>query len=182
MFGRKKRSRLQDIRTMNQLFPAADAVAATDGERDAGAEHLLIAAFDLDSGSARRCFERVGADPDQFRQAVRAQHADALRAVGIRPIDDEALDSRLPPPVLDTRPHRGSPSGHELFRKVVALVRKERSQLYGAYFVLVAAETEHGTTARALRHMSVDPTELAAAARVEIDLLNADGAMGEELS
>jgi hypothetical protein len=57
---------------------------------------------------------------------------------------------------------------------VVPLVRKERSQLYGAYFVLAAAETEHGTTARALRHMNVDLTALAAAARSEIDALNMD--------
>ncbi len=172
MFGRRKRSRIQDLRTMNQLFPSADAAAAADGKREAGAEHLLIAALDLDTGSARRCFERVGADPDQFRESVRAQHAAAVRAVGMRPIDDDILDQYLPPPTADTGPHRGSASGHELFRKVVALVRKERSQLYGAYFVLVAAETEHGTTARALRHMHLDPTALAAAARHEIQLLN----------
>ena len=54
-------------------------------------------------------------------------------------------------------------------------MRKERSQLYGAYFVLVAAETEHGTTARALRQMGLDPVALAAAARaeVEVEVLNA---------
>jgi ATP-dependent Clp protease ATP-binding subunit ClpA len=174
MFGRKKRSRLHDIRIMNQLFPAADALAEADGARGAGAEHLLIAALDLDTGSARRAFERVGADPDQFREAVRTQHADAMRAVGVQPINDVMLDRHIPPPVPDNRPHRGSPSGHELFRKVVPLVRKERSQLYGAYFVLAAAETEHGTTARALRHMNVDLTALAAAARSEIDALNMD--------
>lgn len=93
----------------------------------------------------------------------------------MRPINDDVLDQHLPPPVPDTGPHRGSPSGHELFRRVVKLVRNERSQLYGAYFVLVAAETEHGTTARALRQMNVDPTALAAAARTEIDLLNTGG-------
>ena len=175
MFGRKKRSRIHDIRIMNQLFPAADAIAAADGERDAGAEHLLIAALDLDTGSARRVFERVSADADQFQNAVRAQHAHALQAVGMQPIDDDRLDRHIPPPAADTGLHRGSPSGHELFRKVVALVRKERSQLYGAYFVLVAAETKFGTTARALRQMNVDHMELAAAARAEIDLLNADG-------
>jgi hypothetical protein len=38
--------------------------------------------------------------------------------------------------------------------------------------VLVAAETEHGTTARALRQMNVDPLALAVAARTEIDVLN----------
>ncbi len=172
MLRRAKRSRMQDIRIMNELFPAADAAAAADGEQNAGAEHLLIAAMDLDTGSARRAFERVGADPDQFQAATRAQHENALRSVGIRPLDEDVLDRHLPPPVPDSGPRRGSPSSHELFRNVVKLVRKERSQLYGAYFVLVAAKTERGTTARALRHMGVDPTELEAAARAEIDELN----------
>ncbi len=49
IFKRKGRSRLEDIRIMNELFPAADAIAAADGEPDAGAEHLLIAALDLDT-------------------------------------------------------------------------------------------------------------------------------------
>ena len=172
IFKRKKRSRIQDIRIMNELFPAADAIARADGEEDAGAEHLLIAAFELDSGSARRCFERVGADPEDFRGAVRAQHAEAMRAVGMRPLNDDILDQHLPEPVLEPGIHRGSPSGHEMFRRVVKLVRAERSQLYGAYFVLVAAQTEHGTTARALRHMGIDTSALATAARDEIDAIN----------
>ena len=171
MLGRKKRSRIEDIRIMNQLFPATDAIAEADGGATARAEHLLIATFDLDTGSARRAFKRVGADPDRFRRAIREQHADAVRAVGMRPMNDDMLDRHIPPPAGD-RLHHGSPSSHDLFRSVVKLVRSERSQLYGAYFVLVAAQTERGTTARALQHMNVDPTELAAAARTEIDLLN----------
>lgn len=172
IWRRKGRSPVQDIRIMNELFPAADRLAAEDGESEAGAEYLLMAAFDLDTGSARRAFERVGATPDEFRAAVRAQHAEALQSVGIRPLDDDALDRHVPPAIPQTGPVRGTPSGHQLFRKIVKLVRKDRSQLYGAYFVLVAAQTEHGTTARALRHMGIDPVELAAAARAEIDLLN----------
>ena len=37
---------------------------------------------------------------------------------------------------------------------------------------VAAVKTELGTTARALRHMGVDPTTLALAARAEIDRLN----------
>ncbi|MGH1489124.1 MAG: Clp protease N-terminal domain-containing protein [Acidimicrobiales bacterium] len=173
---KKPRSRLQDIRIMNELFPAADALAAEDGEHEAGAEYLLLAAFDLDDGSARRAFERAGADPDAFRDAVKAQHAEALRSVGIRPMDDDLLDHHIPPAGKQSGLHRGAPSGHELFRQVVKLVRSERSQLHGAYFVLVAAQTNHGTTARTLRHMNIDADELAAAARAEIDLVNSTSA------
>ncbi len=102
---------------------------------------------------------------------VRAQHADALRSVGIRPIDDDVLDRHSAPPVVDNRPKAALRQPTEMFRKVVKVVRKDRSQLYGAYFVLVAAQTEHGTIARALDHMGVDPADLASAARTELDLL-----------
>jgi ClpA/ClpB-like protein len=48
-----------------------------------GAEHLLLAALELPDGTARRAFERVGADPNALRQAIEEQHAEALCAVGI---------------------------------------------------------------------------------------------------
>jgi len=172
LFG-KKRSRLQDIRIMNELFPASDAAAAVDGIEKAGAEYLVIAALDLtDDGSARRAFERIGADPDGFAPAVRAQHAEALRSIGMRPVDDRELDRYIPTPSEEPRFPCGAPSAHELFRNVVENVREEGSQLYGAYIVLAAAETEFGTTARALRHMGIDRSELAAAARAEIQAVN----------
>ena len=173
IFHRGNRSRIRDIRIMSELFPKADAIASANGEQEAGAEHLLLAAFDLDDGSARRVFTRVGADADAFHAAVRAQHAAALRSVGVEPFDDNTLDHHISPTGPETGIHRGSPSSHELFRQVVELVRKEKSRLYGAYFVLVAAQANYGTTARALRHMDIDLAALAVAARAEIDEINA---------
>lgn len=68
-----------DIKTMSTLFPAAERAALAMGESEPGAEHLILAALDLPDGSAARAFERVGADPLGFREAVAAQHEQALR-------------------------------------------------------------------------------------------------------
>lgn len=68
-------------------------------------------------------------------------------------------------------PLKGAPSAHKMFRSVAEKVQQDRSQLFGAYFVLTAAESEHGTTIRAIRRMGIDPIELAAAARSEIKAL-----------
>lgn len=165
---------IADIRTMNTLFTAAEAAARRAGENLPGAEHLLLATLDLAEGSARRVFERVGADADAFQGAISGQHAEALRAVGIEPIDD-SLEGGIPPPGRARGPLRTSASAQRMFKRVVKLIRKEKSQLYGAYFVLVAAQTEQGTVARALRHMGIDPETLAAAARAEVDALNRAG-------
>ncbi len=168
------RSRIGDIKTMNRLFPAADEAALADGQTSTGAEYLVIAALDLPDGSARRSFERAGSDPDDFAAAVRRQHADALRSVGIDGSTDADLDAHIPaPPETPMGAIRGGPSSHELFRNVVDMVRKEKSQLHGAYIVLVAASLAHGTTRRALEAMQVDPERLAAAARTEVDAMNA---------
>ena len=85
---------MYDIRFMQSLFPAAEALAAAQGEKEPGAEHLSLASLDFQEGSARRVFGRVGADPDQFRAAVEAQHAASLRSIGIED-DAEAIDRQL---------------------------------------------------------------------------------------
>ena len=169
IWKRSGRKPTDDIRIMATLFPAAETVARQDGLEAAGAEHLVIAALDLPDGSARRAFERVGATADDFRDAVRAQHHEALAGVGMSGLEDSALDRRLPEPVPAPGPVKTSPSAHKMFRGIVKQVRKERAQLYGAYFVLAAAESQRGTAVRAIRHMGIDPSALAQAARAEID-------------
>lgn len=157
---------------MNTLFSAAEKEALAVGESEPGDEHLILAAFDLPDGSARRAFQRVGVDPHAFRAAIAKQHADALREIGIAP-DDGMLDGRLPDPGTPSGPIRSKGSSQTVLKKVAKLIKKERSQLYGAYIVLVAVEAEHGSTARALDTLGVHRDALADAARLELDDLNA---------
>jgi hypothetical protein len=171
IFRRIGRKPGQDLKIMSKLFPAAEAAALADGLGTAGAEYLVLAAFGLNDGSARRAFERLGASPDDYRLALRAQHAEALGAVGMKGIDDTVLDRHLPEPRSASGPVKTAPSAHKMFKAVVKKVQKDRSQLYSAYFVLAATETEHGTTIRAIRHLGIDPAALNAAARAEIEAL-----------
>ena len=52
MFDKLRRARA-DLTTMNALFPAAERIARDDGIDQPGAEHLLLAAIDLDDGIAK---------------------------------------------------------------------------------------------------------------------------------
>ena len=169
----KRRSRVYDIRFMQSLFPAAEALAGAAGEKEPGAEHLIIASLEFQEGSARRVFGRVGADPDRFRDAVADQHAAALRQLGIEN-DAMAIDMQIPPPPQrPSGPYRSAPSAREVFPEVVKLVKRDKSRLSGAYILLVASQMEFGTTARAFDEMGVDRDELATAAQAEVDALNA---------
>ncbi len=160
-----------DIATMNTLFPAAESEALAMGESEPGAEHLVIAALGLPDGSAARAFERVGADPDDFKKAVAAQHDEALRSVGIA-VPDQLASEGVRPPTKRRGVFRSKGSSQQVFRRVVKLVRKEKSQIYGAYIVMVAAEMNEGTVVRALEHMGIAPAALALAARQELDALD----------
>jgi hypothetical protein len=57
----------------------------------------------------------------------------------------------------------------------VKRIRTEKSSLHGAWFVLVAAETTHGTVPGVLQRMGVDSGQLEAAARAEIQRLDSPG-------
>ena len=161
------KNRFSDMRTIRTLLEGAEVEAGRAGESMPGAEHLLLAALDLPDGTARRAFERVGADPSTLRQAIEEQHAEALRAVGID------ADSAGAEGVVFVAPHtngvyRSSGSAQSAFQAAGKLARETRSQLVGAHVVLAIAGMEHGTAIRAVRSVGIDIDALAAAAREEV--------------
>lgn len=164
---------VRDVRTIKQLLEGAEAEADRAGEPQAGAEHLLLSALDLPDGSARRAFERVGADPDGVRDAIAAQHADALRGIGVEPPEDEALDAAVAaaPAPKKAGAFRSTASARSAFQEAGALARGQKGvRLAGAHVVIAVAGQRHGTAARALKAMGVEGAALAAAAREEVGL------------
>jgi ATP-dependent Clp protease ATP-binding subunit ClpA len=164
---------LRDMRTIKMLLEGAEAEAGRAGESTPGAEHLLLAALDLPDGTARRAFERVGADPGTLRQAIEEQHAEALRAVGID-ADAGASDADAGAEgVVSAAPntngvYRSSGSAQSAFQAAGKLARKSGSQLVGAHVVLAITGMEHGTAIRAVRSLGIDVDALTAAARLEV--------------
>jgi ATP-dependent Clp protease ATP-binding subunit ClpA len=164
----KLRNPVPDMRTIKTLLTGAEEEALEAGESMPGAEHLLLSALAFPDGSARRAFERVGADPDELRAAIATQHADALRAIGIEPPDDAALDAAIGNQRRAARGvFRSNASAHSAFQAAAKLARSESSPLGGAHVVAAVAGMEHGSAARALTVMGIDRTALAAAAREE---------------
>ena len=160
--------KVRDVRTINELCTGAEGVALREGAALPGAEHLLAAALALSEGSARRAFERVGADPDALPAAIAHQHTQALRAIGIEPVPDELLD---PHDGQVTTPGKGvfrtTASFQRAFTTAGELARAGDGPLLGAHVVVAVAQIEYGTAPRALRAMGIDPAALAAAAREE---------------
>lgn len=159
---------LRDVRTIRTLLERAEAEADRAGESSPGAEHLLLAALDLPDGTARRAFERVGANPSTLRQAIEDQHAEALRALGI-----DADPGAEPAVSVAPRPkgvYRSTGSAQSAFQAAGSLARKSRTQLVGAHVVLAITDMEHGTAIRAVRSLGIDVDALAAAAREEASL------------
>ena len=137
MFNRLK-MRFKDAKTLCTLIEGADQKAHANGEEKPGAEHFLLSALDLSDGSARRVFERLGADPDALHKAIQQQYRDALSAVGI---DTELLDSEPAPFVSDKTFLSSQPSGEALVKDLHTLKSEDKSRpLLGAHVVWVAAQ------------------------------------------
>jgi ATP-dependent Clp protease ATP-binding subunit ClpA len=161
----KLKNPIQDMRTIKGLLTGAEAIAREAGESQPGAEHLLLSALAMPEGSARRALERIGADPDAFGPAIAAQHAEALRALGIEPPPEEALV-----PASEAKPsrwYRANASLQTAFQRAGELARDDGTWMNGAHVVVAVAGMEHGTAARALSAMGVDREQLAAAAAAE---------------
>ncbi len=164
----KLKNPIKDMRTIKSLLLGAEDQARAAGESQPGAEHLLLSALELPEGSARRAFERAGADPDELRTAIERQHADALRAIGIEsPIDDAHAADR-PEGERGEGLYRSKAPLQSAFQAAGELARDEGTSLRGAHVVIAVADMEHGTAARALRTMGVDREALAVAAREEL--------------
>ena len=162
----KRKTRLDDVRTIHSLMTGAETAARAAGEDRPGAEHLLLSALALADGSARRCFQQLGAEADDFEPAVSAVHDEALRSVGVEPWPEDVLDVEPP---RSRGVFRMNASGRAAFDTAGRLARAdERSPLQGAHIVAAVAQMEHGTAARALRHMGIDRAALLDAARAEI--------------
>lgn len=165
----KRPRALTDIATINKLLTGAEAEAQRTGDPLPGAEHLLLSALALPDGTARRAFERVGADPDRFRGAIGSTHDAALRGIGIAADEDIAGS----PP--STRPATGllrtNASAQQAFQTAVKLAKATKpSRLRGAHVVEAVARMELGTAARALELLGIDRAALGAAAREELGI------------
>ena len=111
---------IQDMRTIKTLLTGAEAEAQRAGDGLPGPEHLLLAAFDLPDGTARRAFERAGADPAGFRAAVDTAHRDALHGIGV---DVGGEGESLPEAAPPGGPYRLTAPGQEVFQAAVRLAK-----------------------------------------------------------
>jgi len=165
MFKRIK-LRIRDIGTINALCSGAEKQAHENGEAFPGAEHFLLAAMALPDGTARRAFERVGADPDTLRAAIAKQYSDALNRMGI---DLTAMDTEhhIPEPVTSNRMlYDTKPSGQAVMKALYEQRTENKNiPLLGAHVVAVIASMEQGVAARSLLTMGIDQNALGAAAK-----------------
>ena len=160
---------LQDIDTINQLLTGCEGEARRLGDALPGAEHLLLSALELPDGTARRAFERAGADPDQYRAAISATHSNALLAIGISADDDAAAAPSSALPAKATGVFRTNASQQQAFQAAVKLSKASKpSVLLGAHVIMAVCQMEHSTAARALDTMGIDRAALSAAASAEL--------------
>ncbi|KQV84661.1 hypothetical protein ASD15_05635 [Massilia sp. Root351] len=169
MFSKFKQH-LQDMRTIKSLCEGAEGHARVAGQEHPGAEHYVLSALELDDGSARRVFERLGKDADAYRRALAGQHVDALKKLGI---DAGGVGAPAPIAGQPAALFNSQPSGQALMQALPELAKRSSTALCGAHVLLAAAGMQHSLAARALRAMDVEPQALARAAEDELGTAHA---------
>jgi ATP-dependent Clp protease ATP-binding subunit ClpA len=161
--------KFRDMATIKTLCERAESHARRAGQAKPGAEHFVLAAFDLPDGEATRAFAQLGASAADFANAIQRQYGDALQSVGIRAAPELLSESEQDPPPATPRLYDAQPSGQRLFG-LLTKVREQHPQhpLSSAHVLLAATQIEHGVVARSLRAMDVEPAALAAAAAAQL--------------
>lgn len=148
--------------TIKTLCETAEAHALQDRQQQPGAEHFLLAALDLQDGTARLAFQKIGADPERLKQAIENQYAAALNSLGLCVAPAMDADEASPKRV-GTGPYQAAPSGQGVMQ-ALADSRHGHAPLLGAHIVAIVAAMPHGVAARALCGMGVDAARLRTAA------------------
>lgn len=158
MFDKLRRARA-DLSTMNTLFPAAERIAAGEGVDRPGAEHLLLAAFELEDGIGVEAFKTYNVTPDDLRTAIAAQHQDALLSVGVD-ADDEAIAAAMPAVRSSTGPYQSQGSMQTAFQRSMALAKADKAAINSGHLLLAVTEPDHGIVSRALDRLGVTKASL----------------------
>ena len=158
MFNKLRRARA-DLSTMNSLFPSAERIARDDGIDQPGAEHLLLAALDLEDGIAKTAMNTLQLDPTELRAAIVGQHEEALRTIGVI-ADENAIAASLPASGQPRGLYRTQGSMQTAFQHAVALAKRDKAPLNSGYLLLALTDADHGSVARSLEHLGVDRATL----------------------
>lgn len=165
---RKLQQRFRDMKTIKQLCEQAEQHARDSGQKEAGAEHLVLAALDLPDGTASAAFARLGVNGRQYKEAIAQQAADALQGIGVQ-VDSSALPGTQPLAATATGMlYQAQASAQSLMRALAAQNKPADVALLGAHILLAACSAQYGVAIRAMRAMGVEPTRLATAAQAEI--------------
>jgi ATP-dependent Clp protease ATP-binding subunit ClpA len=161
--------KFNDMRIISALCTSAEKHALAEGQKLPGAEHFMLAAFELPDGSAKRILARLGKNPGQLQQAVQQQYADALQSIGVETQADLQNSSAHLAPNIGI--FKAQPSGQALMQALATTKKEEgNTPLLSCHVLLVIAQMQNGVAARALRKLGIDLAQLQQETRKEIQL------------
>lgn len=160
----KIRARRRDMQTLSGVISDSLERAQRAGDEYAGAHHLILAALDMDDGSAARVFADFGASRESFQETVAAQEGEALRSLGL---PDGLADAGALAIEPGTGKYGKSDATYEQAVKNVYEIHNGNGDLrplISAYVLAGAAQVDRGVAARALKAMNIDLDRLIEAA------------------
>ena len=169
------RQRLRDAQTLKALCFGAEKHANSQGQREPGTEHFVLAALDLPDSTAERAFSLLGITRSAYRISIEKQYHAALSSIGLPP-DGVAEFDRSSFTVPPSRgPYRTQPSAQSMMDVLTREIMKNEQKadssapLLSAHVLLAASAAQHGVSARTFLDLGVNPAQLGKAAKVALE-------------
>jgi hypothetical protein len=150
-----------DVAAMKVVLPEAERLAKIEGVKVPAAEHLLLSAFTLGDGSARRTLATLGHDLDELIAALRVEGVP--HSLGDPAGFDADNDVSRPTP-RRARIVRSGDSMQVMFQRARKYAAAAKRPIREADFLAAAARIDQGAVADALAALGIDREALAAAA------------------
>jgi ATP-dependent Clp protease ATP-binding subunit ClpA len=169
------RQRFRDAQTLKALCFSAEKHANSQGQREPGTEHFVLAALDLPDCTAGRAFSLLGITRDAYRNSIEKQYLSALSSIGVPSDSFSKLDDgdfAVPP---SRGPYRTQPSAQRMMDVLTREIMKNEQKidssaaLLGAHVLLAASAAQRGVCARTFLDLGVEPAQLGKAAKLAID-------------
>ena len=163
-FVEKLKSRKNDVRTLSALMEASIQHASAAGSSIAGAQHLALAAFEMEDTTAASALSSLGRTPEDFRSALAKLDEDALADLGIAAPEVETE------PAERTRLGKTDATYEAALQAIFELhgKAKGRPTLQSAHVLAGVATVELGVSARVFPAMDLTRESVIEACRAAL--------------
>ena len=147
------KQKFRDMKTIAFLCENAEKYARSHGEKEPGAEHFLLAAFDLPDETVKNLFKEDGVSEIIFKDSLKEHHRKNLEKLGI---DYDVSMNEVENTPQNKSAYTSKYSSNELIKELYKRNNKRTTPLKGIHVVEAIVYLKTGIAFKLLSEMNKD--------------------------